>query len=270
MGTQSSRAFDSWLSSSNSPVKSAHPLHRKKRRNAVNNSEQTHSSKKRRINPSENNNNHNNADDNRNTVTDLTEIELNEDPFYVPPAVSDSVDSFEEKINYRTMECAMSEMKGLQSLYNQNKGQLAILKSKNKNVKDNFGKMKQERDTLRDDMDKMTEDMRTLRNKEISLSQKLSLYNGQSEAINALSVKQLNGLEQTFMSTMKRLRESRNNLLELERLCVACKDRPKNVLFVDGCDHIALCVECEQQMTTKKCPIQDCQMPYSITKAIKF
>ena len=166
-------------------------------------------------------------------------------------------------------------------MYDDNREKMKILKTEHTSMQNYCADVERDRDEYRkkynkektkhiEEIRKLRNDMRELRSKEKELTQKLNLYNGQSEVINTLSIQQLDELEQTLMSSMKRLREARSRMLELERLCVACKDQKKNVLFVDGCDHIALCVECEKKLEPKKCPIQECQTPYSLTKAIKF
>lgn len=50
--------------------------------------------------------------------------------------------------------------------------------------------------------------------------------------------------------------------------CVICYNNPKNIYFIDGCDHLVICARCESEMSSKVCP--QCQTPYSLSKQLQL
>lgn len=48
--------------------------------------------------------------------------------------------------------------------------------------------------------------------------------------------------------------------------CAICKDNKKEIYFVDGCNHVVICGNCEQGMESKVCP--RCDQPY--TNAVRL
>ena len=99
------------------------------------------------------------------------------------------------------------------------------------------------------------------------LRKKLGLYNGTSEVINTMNLEELNKLEVELQNGVKNMQSARQRLLVNEYKCIACYDNKKNVLFIDGCDHISYCDSCEKKnVAPKTCPI--CQRPYTQTRII--
>ena len=91
----------------------------------------------------------------------------------------------------------------IQSLYNQNKREVELLRSQNADWKEKYDIMRKrtarclkkcneqkiEINHRQKEMGKLRNEMRELRSKEMKLTQKLNLYNGESEVINTLSIK---------------------------------------------------------------------------------
>lgn len=50
--------------------------------------------------------------------------------------------------------------------------------------------------------------------------------------------------------------------------CSICYDKPKDIYFIDGCDHLVICSDCERGMVTKLCP--QCAAPYTTCKQLRL
>ena len=78
----------------------------------------------------------------------------------------------------------------------------------------------------------------------------------------------LSALKQAKQEDLKLIEDAEHELIQNTLKCVACMDMPKNVSFVDGCNHMALCADCEAKTENKACPL--CQTPYTKTKRINL
>eukprot|EP01084_Bolivina_argentea_P240173 403561_1 len=115
----------------------------------------------------------------------------------------------------------------------------------------------------------------TLKQENEALKQRLDLLQCRSEKIKAMNLNQLNESKTIMQNTIvnmqnkiKLIEETEKELMDNTYKCVACTDNMKNISFVDGCDHVALCHKCEQLAETKCCPI--CRKPYTNVKKINF
>ena len=100
------------------------------------------------------------------------------------------------------------------------------------------------------------------------LRKRLCLMNGTSKQYHTLNLKQINKLSLDLHSGLKATEDARAQYLDNTLNCVVCKDNKKNILFSDGCEHIAVCGKCERKMNVKKCPI--CQRKYKKIRQIKL
>merc|ERR1712228_82748 len=87
-----------------------------------------------------------------------------------------------------------------------------------------------------------------------------------SERINAMSLNELSSLKNLLKDKIKMIENAEQSLMDNTLNCIACMDNKKNISFSDGCDHVALCDECEKIMERKCCPI--CNAPYSKVKKL--
>lgn len=95
----------------------------------------------------------------------------------------------------------------------------------------------------------------------------VNLMNGTSQQINTLNLAELSGLENKLLNGIMNIQQAREHLLDNNK-CIACKDNKKNISFIDGCNHIALCGQCEVELQSKLCPI--CQAPYTNVRKMNF
>eukprot|EP01083_Nonionella_stella_P300240 1023877_1 len=102
--------------------------------------------------------------------------------------------------------------------------------------------------------------------KNTELQNKLDLFQGKPQKLHTLNLDRLNDLEITLQSSLQKLHKARYRLLDIERLCSVCKDKRKNIAFLDGCEHVTVCGSCEKKLVVKRCPI--CQVSYSKTKTL--
>ena len=123
----------------------------------------------------------------------------------------------------------------------------------------NLLKRKKDQDTEIDKLKKekvgWNEQMETLQRKRDELRSNLNLYEGNSEQINVMNMRELNALEAKLQGTMQSVQTAKEKLFE----CVICKENQRSIVFV-GCGHCVLCDYCEGQMTDKRCP--RCKAPY--------
>eukprot|EP01084_Bolivina_argentea_P137346 241878_1 len=82
-----------------------------------------------------------------------------------------------------------------------------------------------------------------------------------------LGLQQINEFIPKLKNGLKKFEEARDKLLENKYKCVSCLDNDKNV-SMDGCSHISLCLNCEAQLISKKCPI--CQATYRNIRIVNF
>merc|ERR1712129_88658 len=84
--------------------------------------------------------------------------------------------------------------------------------------------------------------------------------------INAMDLGELSVLKSRLHQKMKLIEDTEKILMETSLNCIACTDNKKNIVFMDGCSHVALCDECEAKMERKVCPL--CSVPYSRIKKL--
>ena len=87
-------------------------------------------------------------------------------------------------------------------------------------------------------------------------------------SISRLSLDELNALKAMKQNEIKLIEEAEKELIDNTLKCIACMDRKKNIFFIDGCDHIAFCQECEAKANDKACPI--CKAPYTNIQKINI
>lgn len=91
----------------------------------------------------------------------------------------------------------------------------------------------------------------------------MAFYNGTSHKYYTLDVKQCNDIELKLQRAMNKIRDRKDRLMNNKLNCIICYERAKCIAF-DGCQHIAVCQECEKEMNDKKCPV--CRKPYDAKK----
>ena len=99
------------------------------------------------------------------------------------------------------------------------------------------------------------------------MEKRLDLLEARRERVDRMDLDQLTELKQTMQDKIKLIEEAEKRLMENITKCIVCLDNDKCISF-DGCEHIALCQECESGIIDKKCPI--CRTQYSNIKKIKF
>eukprot|EP01084_Bolivina_argentea_P312292 540660_1 len=82
--------------------------------------------------------------------------------------------------------------------------------------------------------------------------------------VSSMNLEELDELEMEFNDSINVIKDARDRLLESKLYCIVCLKNAKNV-FVNGCGHLDMCSECENNMISKICP--RCQIPYqTVTK----
>merc|ERR1719497_161783 len=67
----------------------------------------------------------------------------------------------------------------------------------------------------------------------------------ESLRIDAMSLDELNKLKTKLQSKIKTIEDAEKDLTDNTIKCIACQDNKKNIVFMDGCEHMVLCDECE-------------------------
>merc|ERR1712154_104076 len=111
------------------------------------------------------------------------------------------------------------------------------------------------------------EEIGNLKQSNNDLQKRLDILEVRRERVNRMDHRELKALKQTMQDKIRLIEEAENRLFDNKCKCIACIANDKCVLF-DGCDHIALCQECEDKMEIKHCPI--CRTEYSNIKILKF
>merc|ERR1712228_382493 len=109
--------------------------------------------------------------------------------------------------------------------------------------KSEFIKVKQQRDALQKKVDG------------------LEYLEYKPERIKAMSLEELNQAKVRLQNKMKLIENAERSLVDKTLRCIACLDNKKNIAFMDGCGHIAVCDQCERKMKKKCCPL--CNARYS-------
>merc|ERR1712228_870992 len=97
-----------------------------------------------------------------------------------------------------------------------------------------------------------------------ALQKKVDELEYKPERIKAMSLEELSKTKDRLLSKIKLVENAERLLMDNTLKCVICKENNKNISFMDGCDHVAVCNECESKMTNKCCPI--CRVRYTRTK----
>eukprot|EP01083_Nonionella_stella_P146969 462973_1 len=100
------------------------------------------------------------------------------------------------------------------------------------------------------ELTKETDELK-LQNEE--LDKRLCLYQGISEEVDTLNLKQLVMLESRLQHGIKIIKEAKDRLLENQLLCMVCLKHQKSIVIQD-CGHFDLCSHCVQNLPSKKCP----------------
>ena len=72
------------------------------------------------------------------------------------------------------------------------------------------------------------------------LRTRLELMKGRSDAVDTMSLEELNDLEKQLNQGLERLQDARTRIVIEDRQCIVCQDRNKSICFVDGCDQCML------------------------------
>lgn len=143
------------------------------------------------------------------------------------------------------------------------------MRTENGKIERELVECQDERDALKLENERRTKKMETLNGRVEALQSELALFEGDQKQMDALNLKQLNELEVKLLNALRKTQQSREALMESNYKCIACTVRKKNISFVDGCNHVALCEECEAYPSRPKtCPI--CQMEYSQIKKLNL
>ena len=225
-----------------SPMADSYRLHRKRKR-ASNQANNSTSKKKRRINEQDNVGTGLNFDKAINYLiaNNANSDELKEENERLKRQISQSQNQHKEmmrkqKIQKDEIQELRAKLSTERAKWNQRMSALQTKHSKEKS--------------------KWSKQMEALQRRRDVLRSNLDIYEGKSEQINAMSIKELNAFESKLQGTMQSVQTAKEKLFE----CIVCQDSPRNVIFV-GCGHCVLCEQCERQMNDKKCP--RCEAPYT-------
>lgn len=98
----------------------------------------------------------------------------------------------------------------------------------------------QERDRLKEELDEMQ-----------------MLLSADESKLAHKSLSELQSLEDQVKKSLERIvkvKEAASLNIEVERICVICRENPKNVLLL-GCRHLCVCSECGQRDDLDRCPL---------------
>ena len=115
--------------------------------------------------------------------------------------------------------------------------------------------------------DKNKKENAMLKKKNDEMKKRLDILEVRRKHVNALDFNQLVELKHTMREKIKLIEEAEKRFVDNACKCIACIERKKCISF-DGCEHIALCDECESKMKIKQCPI--CRSAYSNIKKVNF
>jgi len=107
-----------------------------------------------------------------------------------------------------------------------------------------------------------------LKKREDALQRKVQDLEYKPSRIKAMDFEDLSSAKSKLQSTLKLIENAEKSLIERTLKCIICRHRQKNVYFVDGCDHVIVCDECESKMMTKQCPT--CRKQYRQIKKISL
>ena len=92
------------------------------------------------------------------------------------------------------------------------------------------------------------------------------------ERIEMLDLDELNQLKNDLHGGLEIVAEERDSRMRSENseccICMENLKKLKAICFIDGCDHVVICSQCEKQMTPQLCPL--CKAPYSKTKELRI
>jgi len=114
---------------------------------------------------------------------------------------------------------------------------------------------------------KLQREINELKRKNASLEKRLAMMQSADKLV--LETMTLEELDQAKANCRERIRlieDAEKHYIDSNYKCVACLDRKRNVVFLDGCDHQSFCDRCESASKTKVCPI--CQTPYSNVRTL--
>ena len=182
-------------------------------------------------------------------------------------------DQYEECME-KMGECKES-MNELNSTLNDYRDRMRVIIDENKELETRINEYNQDYEQMSKNCD-YWKDIYNKCKSELSLAKKqisdwrkrCKLYDGTSDEYHTLTLKQINKLALELQHGIRMTEIARERLFDSKLNCISCMDRPKDIGFVDGCGHIVLCMECENKMTNKKCPI--CQCPYSRIKKVNI
>merc|ERR1712083_1104399 len=80
----------------------------------------------------------------------------------------------------------------------------------------------------------------------------LQRFRGDRGMLNVMNRNELTVLKADLEKAVENVE---NEEKRFQRDCVICGNRPKNVCFVDGCDHVAVCKDCVNGLQPRVCPI---------------
>ena len=129
---------------------------------------------------------------------------------------------------------------------NEYEEEIASLKIKNAEYQEEIGKLNEINDELQ---------------------KRLDLLEVRRERVNRMDFNELTALKRTMQDKIKLIEEAEKRFVDNKCKCLACVANDKCMSF-DGCEHVALCEDCENKMVTKQCPI--CRTAYSNVKKLKF
>ena len=69
--------------------------------------------------------------------------------------------------------------------------------------------------------------------------------------VETLSLERLNALEVDLRNRLDKVQECRQRIIGASMKCITCHENKKNICFVDGCGHVCICDECEEDMEIK-------------------
>ena len=119
--------------------------------------------------------------------------------------------------------------------------------------------------SLREKYDKESEYLRQENGK---YSNRLKLMKGRSDLVDTMSLQQLDELEKQLNKGLERVQDARTRIVVEDRQCIVCQDRNKCVCFIDGCNHVVLCLQCEMDLEPKACPL--CSTAYTLTRKLNL
>ena len=150
------------------------------------------------------------------------------------------------------------------------RNELNQVRTQNNELNQKNQKYSRKNKKLKKEMEELLGANNNLKQARDQLHGELDSYKGLSDEgvfVDSMNMKQLNKLEAKLISRHQEAMQSVGSAKEKLYECIACKDNPRNILFV-GCGHCVICDECEAKLEHKKC--SRCDAHYNAIQKIEL